>query len=238
MVHDGPSVDGEVVDETRCHFTEQWKSKDSFSLFISKSLHLRNSTDRKLAPITPYFAHPPYLQLLENLRGLLNKYNGLQDGLDLARSGGVVETNHFPKLEEIYSQYLSYLDAAILQLQVGDAEESSESSESEEEDFFEQLLGLSIGLLDLGEAQEVSEPESQESKPETEEAETEVPVGPDARGDYRVKRIRYDSDSDEDNDSDEDEQPAAKRARTDGVDSDLAAYPFQVSTFLYDFPTF
>jgi len=116
MVHDGPSVDGILPDERQCRFTEQWKTKDSFSLFLFKTLYMRHCFDPKSARIAPYFARRPYLRLLDNLQGLLNKYNGLRDGLVLDRSGGAVESDLFPQLEEIYAQYLCYLDAAIRNL--------------------------------------------------------------------------------------------------------------------------
>ena len=128
MVHDGPSTDGALPDEKRCHFTEQWKTKDSFSLFLTKTLYMRNSAGSSSARVAPYFTRRPYLRLLDNLRGFLNKYNGLRDSVVLARSGQVEEPDLFPQLEEIYAKYLSYLDDAILQLVGNTNFEPSEDS--------------------------------------------------------------------------------------------------------------
>ena len=75
-------------------------------LHAAKYLYMRNFTDKDLAVVTPYFSHPPYLELVDNLRDLLNEYNSPKNRGE----------NLFPHLDEIYGKYLAHFDSAIKQL--------------------------------------------------------------------------------------------------------------------------
>jgi len=105
MAQDGPGE--EALLSKPCRFiTELLQSEYLPHLRRVKHFYMRDLTDLGEVVLTPYFSQPPYLELSDNLRKLLEGYrHPKQRGEDL-----------FPQMDGIYREYLACFDSAIEQL--------------------------------------------------------------------------------------------------------------------------